>query len=101
MRPVRVLNNTVVAAKGRPLNRVNGDYHDVFVSHNLFHGESKDIVPFESAVIADPLFKDKATGDFHLSSKSRAQNAGAAGEISPIQDLHGKARTIHTLGALV
>lgn len=99
---VRVLNNILVAAKGTPLNRVNGEYHDVLVSHNLFFGESKDIVPGEHAVIADPKFMDAAKGDFHLSKESAARNAGAAWEIAPLRDLEGESRSLNEphLGAL-
>ena len=99
---VRVLNNILVAPKDKPLNRVNGDFHDVLLSHNLFFGGTKDIVPGEHAIIADPLFKDAVQGDFHLGEKSPARGAGAAFEIAPIQDVEGKARPMEvlSLGAL-
>ena len=63
---VRVLNNILVVPKDKPLNRVNGDFHDVLVSHNLFWGGNGENVPGENAIIADPRFKDMAKGDFHL-----------------------------------
>lgn len=99
---VRVLNNILVAPKDKPLNRVNGDFHDVLLSHNLFFGGTKDIVPGEHAIIADPLFKDAAQGDFHLGEKSPARGSGAAFEIAPIQDVEGKAWSMDvlSLGAL-
>jgi hypothetical protein len=99
---VRVLNNILVAPKDKPLNRVNGDFHDVLLSHNLFFGGTKDIVPGEHAIIADPLFKDDAQGDFHLGEKSPARGSGAAFEIAPIQDVEGKAWSMDvlSLGAL-
>lgn len=86
---VRVLNNILVAAKDKPLNRVNGDYHDVLLSHNLFLGESKDIVPGEHAILADPKFIDASKGDFQLSEDSPARKAGASWEIAPLIDLKG------------
>lgn len=97
---VRMLNNILVAAKDKPLNRVNGDYHDVLLSHNLFFGDTKDIVSGDNAIIADPLFKDVAKGDYHLTEKSPARKAGSAWEIAPIMDLEGKVRALDTLGAL-
>jgi predicted esterase len=99
---VRVLNNILVAAKDKPLNRVNGDFHDVLLSHNLFHGDTKDIVPGDNAIIADPLFKNAANGDFHLNDKSPARAVDAAWEIAPLLDIEGKVRSLSelTLGAL-
>jgi poly(3-hydroxybutyrate) depolymerase len=99
---VRVLNNILVAAKNTPLNRVNGDFHDVLLSHNLFFGDTKDIVPGDNAIIGDPLFQDAAKGDFHLSEKSPARDAGAAWEIAPLLDIDGKVRALDkiNLGAL-
>lgn len=89
---VRVLNNILVAAKDKPLNRVNGDYHDVVLSHNLFHGGNKDIVTGQQAIFADPLFKDAAKGDFHLGEKSPARDAGGSWEIAPTIDMEGEVR---------
>ena len=99
---VRVLNNILVAPKDKPLNRVNGDFHDVLLSHNLFFGETKDIVPGDYPILADPLFRDAAKADFHLGQKSSARNAGGAWEIAPIHDLEGKSRAMDQirLGAL-
>ena len=55
-----------------------------------------------NAIIADPLFKDAAQGDFHLGEKSPARGAGAAFEIAPIQDVEGNAWSMDvlSLGAL-
>lgn len=87
---VRVLNNILAAAKNTPLNRVSGDFHDVLLSHNLFFGETKDTVPGENAIIADPLITDAAKGDFHLSEKSPARVNGAAWEVAALLDIEGK-----------
>ena len=99
---VRVLNNILVAPKDKPLNRVNGDFHDVVLSHNLFFGGNQDFVPGHTAIIADPLFKDAAKANFQLSEKSPARRKGGAWEIAPIIDLAGKQRVPGTidLGAL-
>lgn len=97
---VRVLNNILIAAKDKPLNRVNGDFHDVLLSHNLFFGDTKEITPGEQALMADPLFKNAAQGDFHLDAKSPARDAGGAWEIAPIVDIERKVRVMGTLGAL-
>ena len=91
---VRVLNNILVAPKDKPLNRVNGDFHDVLLSHNLFFGGTNDIVPGDYPIIADPLFRDAAKGDFHLSDQSPARIVGGAWEIAPIHDLEGKLRSM-------
>jgi len=90
---VRVLNNILVAPEDKPLNRVNGDFHDVLLSHNLFWGGNQDIVPGENAIIADPLFVNATKADYHLSEKSPAKGTGAAWEILPIVDLNGKGVT--------
>lgn len=99
---VRVLNNIIVATKDKPLNRVNGDFHDVLVSHNLFWGGNGESIPGENAIIANPLFKDVAKGDFHISRKSRAKGAGGAWEIAPLIDIKGTPRSAGelNLGAL-
>jgi poly(3-hydroxybutyrate) depolymerase len=99
---VRVLNNIIVAPKDKPLNRVNGDFHDVVVSHNLFWGGDGQSVPGENAVVAAPLFSDASKGDFHLGKKSPARGAGGAWEIVPLLDIDGRVRTLDafTLGAL-
>lgn len=99
---VRVLNNILVAPKDKPLNRVNGDFNDVLVSHNLFWGGNGESIAGENAITADPLFKDVAKGDFHLSEKSPARSACGAWEIAPIMDLEGRVRSINapSLGAL-
>lgn len=99
---VRVLNNILVAAKDKPLNRVNGDYHDVLLSHNLFWGETKDIVPGHHPIMADPKFMDAEKGDFHLDQESPARKAGAAWEIAPLTDFERTPRSANEphLGAL-
>jgi len=89
---VRVLNNILVAPKDKPLNRVNGDFHDVLVSHNLFWGGNGESVPGDNAIVADPRFKDMAKGDFHLGEKSPARKAGGSWEIAPVMDLEEHVR---------
>ena len=86
---VRVLNNILVAPKDKPLSRVNGDFHDVLVSYNLFWGGNGESVPGKNAIIADPRFKDMAKSDFHLGEKSPARKAGGSWEIAPVIDLEG------------
>ncbi|MFZ4766418.1 MAG: hypothetical protein ACOYMN_15815 [Roseimicrobium sp.] len=99
---VRVLNNILVAPKDKPMNRVNGEFHDVFLSHNLFWGGNGESVPGENAINADPVFRDASIADFHLSEKSPARKAGGVWEIAPIVDLVGKpsALGVCDLGAL-
>jgi poly(3-hydroxybutyrate) depolymerase len=86
---VRVLNNILVAPKDKPLNRVNGDFHDVLLSPNLFWGGDGQSVPGENALVVDPLFEDAVKSDFHLSENSPARQAGGAWEIALLLDLEG------------
>ncbi len=99
---VRVLNNILVAPQDKPLNRVNGAFHDVFVSHNLFWGGNGQSVPGESPLTADPVFQNASKDDFHLGKKSPARKAGGSWEITPLVDLEGAPRAQNTidLGAL-
>ncbi len=97
---VRVLNNILVAPTDKPLNRVNGDFHDVLVSHNLFWGGNGESIAGENAILADPLFSNAAKGDFRLGKGSPARGAGGAWEIAPIVDGKGKARENDQLGAV-
>jgi hypothetical protein len=80
---VRVLNNVMLAPKDKPLNRVNGKYANVFLSHNLLWGGNGESVPGEFAIQADPLFEEIATGNFSLSKQSPGRNAAGAWEIAP------------------
>jgi hypothetical protein len=99
---VRVLNNILVAAADKPMNKVNGAFHDVVLSHNLFSGGTKEIVLGDDAIQADPQFQDPATHDYRLSNQSPAQKAAKVHKISPLLDLVGKPLdTKHpSLGAL-
>lgn len=90
---VRVLNNILVAPTDKPLNRVNGDFHDVLLSHNLFWGGNGQSVLGENAITADPMFVDAAKADVRLREGSPARNAGAAWEIAPMIDWSGKERS--------
>lgn len=89
---VRVLNNILVSPTNRPMNRVNGNFSDVVLSHNLFWGGNGDTVPGEHAIVADPLFRDVAKNDFHLGKKSPARNSAGIWEIAPTIDLSGHIR---------
>ena len=89
---VRVLNNILVAKKDKPLNRVNGAFHDVLLSHNLFWGGNGDTVAGENTIKADPHFKETTKSDFDLNEKSPARDAGGSWEISLTKDLAGKLR---------
>ncbi len=86
---VRVLNNILVAPAVKPLNRVNGDFHDVLLSHNLLWGGNGEAVPGEHAIIADPCFLNAPAEDFRLKKESPALNSGGAWEIAPSLNLHG------------
>lgn len=81
---VRVLNNILVAPKDKPLNRVNGDFHDVILSHNLFWGGNGESVPGEQSITADPQFIDASKDDYRLREKSPAKDSAGAWEISPV-----------------
>lgn len=89
---VRVLNNILVAPNDKPLNRVNGAFHDVLLSHNLFWGGNGERVAGDHAILGDPLFRDASKADFHLGKDSPAKNAGGAWEIAPALDLEGNVR---------
>lgn len=89
---VRLLNNILAAPTNRPMNRVNGASSDVFLSHNVFFGGNGDTVPGEHPIVADPLFRDAAKGDFHLDEKSPARNSAGLWEIAPTFDLTGHIR---------
>ena len=89
---VRVLNNILASPTNRPMNRVNGKYSDVLLSHNLFWGGNGDTVPGEHAIVADPLFRDAAKGDFHLGASSPARSSAGIWEIAPTIDLTGHIR---------
>ena len=89
---VRVLNNILVAPKDKPLNRVNGDFHDVTLSHNLFWGGNGESVSGKEAIDASPSFFNVDKGDFHLNQDSPGRGPGGAWEIAPSIDLEGKER---------
>ena len=93
----RVLNNICVAPADKPVNRMNGNSHDILVSHNLLWGGNGDSVPGEHAIIADPLFRDAGKTDFHLGEKSPAHGSAGAWEIMPVMDLAGHPRPVNRL----
>jgi hypothetical protein len=90
---VRVLNNILASPTNRPMNRVNGKFSDVLLSHNLFWGGNGDTVPGEHAIVADPLFRDAAKGDFRLGKGSPARSSAGIWEIAPTIDLTGHIRS--------
>jgi len=91
---VRVLNNILVAALETPLNRVNGRYRDVLLSHYLLWGGDGQSVPGEHAVLADPGFADAEGDDFRLGKDSPALHAAGAREKVSLVDLRGGVRSL-------
>jgi predicted esterase len=77
----RVLNNILVAPKDKPVNRVNGVFSDILLSHNLFFGGNDEHVHGEHPILADPMFEDAEKGDFDLMKGSPAFGTGGVWEI--------------------
>lgn len=83
----RVLNNILVATDPtKPVNRVNGVFSDITVSHNLFFGGNDEHVHGDHAILADPQFEDATKGDYRVKNSSPALGTGGMWEISPSFD---------------
>ncbi|HEY3412224.1 MAG TPA: choice-of-anchor Q domain-containing protein [Armatimonadota bacterium] len=81
-----VLANNIIAANGGPLS-LSG----VTTSRNDIFGEAS--APGSTDIIADPLFMDRANGDFHLKAGSPCIDAGDDSAVSAGEtDLDGNPR---------